>query len=129
MRIRQNEIVPLGYGKFCRAEKIVGLEPIEKDRGPARRTLVFLEGAPEPIIASRSGESILRDMVEQEETVEASAALDLLEDMLHAMEKVRPMLRRSIRDEAGLDIDELVVKIRKVLGGGRFGCSEQAELF
>ncbi len=129
MRIRQNEIVPMGYGKFCRAEKIVGLEPIEKDRGPARRTLVFLEGAPEPIIASRSGESILRDMVEQEETVEASAALDLLEDMLHAMEKVGPMLRRSIRDEAGLDIDELVVKIRKVLGGGRFGCSEQAGLF
>ena len=129
MRIRQNEIVPLGYGKFCRAEKIVGLEPIEKDRGPARRTLVFLEGVHEPIIASRSGESILRDMVEQEETMEASVALDLLDDMLHAMEKVGPMLRRSIRDEASLDIDELVVKIRKVLGGGRFGCSEQAELF
>ncbi len=129
MRVRQNEIVPLGYGKFCRAEKIIGLEPIEKDRGPARRTLVFLDGVPEPIVASRSGESILRDMVEQEEGVEASVALDLMEDMMHAMEKVGPMLRRSIRDEAGLDIDEMVVRIRKVLGGGRFGCSEQAELF
>ncbi len=129
MKVRQNEIVPLGYGKFCRAEKIVGLEPIEMDRGPARRTLVFLEGLSQPIIASRSGESILRDMVEPEETMEASMALDLLEDMLHAMEKVGPMLRRSIRDEAGLDIDEMVVRIRKVLGGGRFGCAEQAELF
>ncbi len=129
MRVRQNEIVPLGYGKFCRAEKIVGLEPLEKERGPQRRTFVYLEGLPDPIVASRSGEAILRDLVEPEETVEVSAAMDVLDDMLHAMEKVGPMLRRSIRDEAGLDIDEMVVRIRKVLGGGRSGCSEQAELF
>jgi hypothetical protein len=34
-------MVPLGYGKFVRSDKIVSLEPIEDDRGPGRRTIVF----------------------------------------------------------------------------------------
>jgi hypothetical protein len=39
MEIRENMVVPLGYGKFVRSDKIVGLEIIE-DRGPGRRTII-----------------------------------------------------------------------------------------
>ncbi len=32
-------MVPLGYGKFARSDKIISLEPIEDDRGPVRRKI------------------------------------------------------------------------------------------
>lgn len=115
MEIRKNEIIPLGYGKYYRSDKIVGLEPIGEDRGPARRTYVYVEGRPEPVIASRTEGTILRDLVVSQEEAEASMALDLLERILHEMEKVGPMLRRSIREESGLDIDDIVSRIRRVI--------------
>lgn len=57
------EFVSLGLGRFARADRIVGLEPIEGDeRGPGRRTRVWLEGRVEPMIASRSEAAILADL-------------------------------------------------------------------
>jgi hypothetical protein len=55
-------MVPLGYGRFVRAEEIVALVPIEDGRGSGRRTYVHVAGLAAPIIASRSGEAILGDM-------------------------------------------------------------------
>src|SRR5436305_10408436 len=55
-------MVPLGYGRFVRADEIVALLPIEDGRGPRRRTYVHLAGLAAPIVASRSGEAILADM-------------------------------------------------------------------
>jgi hypothetical protein len=47
-------LVPLGYGKFVRADRVYALVPLEgPDRGDGRRTLVHVEGIDEPIIASR----------------------------------------------------------------------------
>ncbi|MBC7229509.1 MAG: hypothetical protein H5T74_03835 [Actinobacteria bacterium] len=115
MEIRRNEIIPLGYGKYFRSDKIVGLEPIGDSRGPARRTYVYVEGRPEPVVASRAEGTILRDLVMSREEVEASVAFDLLDRVLHELERVGPILRRSIREETGLDIDDLVVRIRRVL--------------
>ncbi|MBC7247867.1 MAG: hypothetical protein H5T73_08815 [Actinobacteria bacterium] len=115
MEIRKNEIIPLGYGKYYRSDKIVGLEPIGEDRGPARRTYVYVEGRSEPVIASRAEGTILRDLVMSREEAEASVALDLLERILHEMEKVGPILRRSIREETGLDLDDIASRIRRVL--------------
>ncbi len=115
MEIRKNEIIPLGYGKYYRSDKIVGLEPILEDRGPARRTYVYVEGRAEPVIASRTEGTILRDLVVSQEELEASMAFDLLERILHEMERVGPMLRRSIREESGLDIDDIVSRIRRVI--------------
>jgi len=43
MELRENVIVPLGYGKYVRSDKIVALERIEDDRGPGRRTFVYIE--------------------------------------------------------------------------------------
>ncbi|MGI6609501.1 MAG: hypothetical protein ACOX4G_03200 [Limnochordia bacterium] len=119
MEIRPNIIVALGYGKYVRSDKIVGLEPIDEheNRGPRRRTRVFVEDRPEPVIASRTEVTVLRDMVEvPRELVEARGAIELLEDIMQDLSEVGPMLRRSIRDEAGLDIDTIIRRIRGVIG-------------
>jgi hypothetical protein len=55
----------LGYGKFVRADRIYAMEPIEgDDRGDGRRTRVWIDGMPEPMIASRTERTILADMGE-----------------------------------------------------------------
>jgi hypothetical protein len=56
-------LVALGYGKFVRADRIFALIPLEgRARGDGRRTLVHVEGLPEPIIASRSERAIYADV-------------------------------------------------------------------
>ncbi|TCS91700.1 hypothetical protein EDD65_101203 [Keratinibaculum paraultunense] len=116
LEIRGNTIVPLGYGKFVRSDKIVALVPIEDNRGPGRRTLVYVEGLDEPIIASRTETSILANMSETpRDVLEATAALELLQDLLDDIEQIGPMLRKSILDEAGLDLDRIQSKIEEIL--------------
>lgn len=56
-------LVPLGYGKFVRADRVFALVPLEgPERGDGRRTLVHVEGIAEPIVASRSEAAIARDV-------------------------------------------------------------------
>jgi hypothetical protein len=56
-------MIPLGYGKFARADRIYALVPLEgAERGDGRRTLVHVEGIDDPIIASRSEGAIARDV-------------------------------------------------------------------
>ena len=56
-------LIPLGYGKFVRADRVFALVPLEgDDRGDGRRTLVYIEGIEEPVIASRSETAIARDV-------------------------------------------------------------------
>jgi hypothetical protein len=56
-------MVFLGFGKYARADKIYGLEPLTGDeRGDGRRTRVWVEGIAEPIVASRTERTILADM-------------------------------------------------------------------
>jgi hypothetical protein len=56
-------LVPLGYGKYVRADRVYALVPLEgADRGDGRRTLVHVEGIEEPIVASRSEGAIARDV-------------------------------------------------------------------
>jgi hypothetical protein len=60
-------MVFLGFGKYVRADRIYALEPIVGgDRGSGRRTLVWVEGIAEPVVASRTQQTIL-------EEIEASA--------------------------------------------------------
>lgn len=118
MDVRSNAVVPLGYGKYARADKIIALDPIEEEsqRGPGRRTRVYIEGIKEPIIGSRTERSILRDMVETpEESLKLQGAIELIEDLMDDLREIGPMLRRSIREEAGLDIDAIERRIVGVL--------------
>jgi hypothetical protein len=56
-------MIPLGYGKFVRADRVYALVPLEGDRrGDGRRTLVHVEGIEQPLVASRSESAIARDL-------------------------------------------------------------------
>jgi hypothetical protein len=56
-------MVFLGFGKFVRSDKIYALEPIRgEERGGGKRTRVWVDGIPEPIVASRTERSILVEM-------------------------------------------------------------------
>ncbi|MFN8224698.1 MAG: hypothetical protein U0R50_15800 [Gaiellales bacterium] len=58
-----HRMVFLGFGKYARADRIYALAPITgDDRGNGRRTLVWVEGIAEPIVASRTQETILEEM-------------------------------------------------------------------
>ena len=60
---RSVPLIPLGYGKFVRADRIYALVPLEgPSRGDGRRTLVHVEGIETPLIASRSEGAIARDL-------------------------------------------------------------------
>jgi hypothetical protein len=56
-------MVFLGFGKYVRADRIYALEPITgEDRGSGSRTLVWVEGMPDPVVASRTQETILSEI-------------------------------------------------------------------
>ncbi len=60
-----SQMVFLGFGKYVRADKIYALEPIVGgERGNGRRTLVWVEGIAEPVVASRTQETIIEEMEE-----------------------------------------------------------------
>jgi hypothetical protein len=56
-------LVHLGLGRYVRADRVTAIVPIEEgERGPGRRTRVFVEGMAEPLIASRSSAAIAGDL-------------------------------------------------------------------
>ena len=116
MRIQPGKMISLGYGRYFRSDKIVGLEPIEEGRGAHRRTHVHIEGRADPLVASRSETAILKDLIlPSEMSPEADRAYLLLENVLSDLANVGPMLRLSIANEAGLDINALEHKIKALL--------------
>jgi hypothetical protein len=99
-------MVFLGFGKYARADKIYALEPLTGDeRGGGRRTRVWIEGVPEPIIAGRTERTILHDMGE-----DAAATAPLVEDALN-------LARRIVEDaEKGrVDLNDLSRRARRLL--------------
>jgi hypothetical protein len=125
-------MVFLGFGKYARADRIYTLEPIlGEERGGGKRTLVWVEGIPEPLVASRTERTILQDMGE-----DASAQASVLEDALALAERladdserVGPLLARSIKAESGVDISELGKKARELLEQTARGDDDQHLLF
>ena len=111
MKVVPDRLVPLGFGKYVRSEKIVALVPIEEERGSGRRTLVYVDDLPDPLVASRTEETILRDMVGPE-----SGSIELLRELQVQIGQVRPLLKSSIRSEAGLDLDQLSRRITDLTG-------------
>ena len=71
MAKRDPRMIPLGYGKYVRADRIYALVPLEgSERQDGRRTYVHVDGLTEPVVASRSERAILADV----ETALAEAA-------------------------------------------------------
>lgn len=113
MEVKPNRLVHLGYGKYWRSDQIVGLVPIEDDRGPGRRTKVYVTTLDRPIIASRSEQAIRQDMTESSaeefRTAELrSAVMELLEDL----GELSPVLKRMLLHEGGLDVRRWEARLR-----------------
>lgn len=116
MKVAKGIMVPLGYGKFFRSEKIVGLEPIEEGRGPGQRTRVYVEALNTPVIASRSEGAILGDLAQLPREVTRSREHSLLlSDILDTITEIDPLLRSIIRDQGKWDLDKLEERIRETL--------------
>jgi hypothetical protein len=58
MAKRDPRMIPLGYGKFVRADRIFALVPLEG----GERQDVHVDGLTEPVVASRSERAILADV-------------------------------------------------------------------
>jgi hypothetical protein len=124
-------LVFLGFGKYARADKIYALEPLRGgERGGGRRTRVWVEGLPDPIVASRTERTILHEMGQ-----DAGATAPLLDDALalaerlaEDAEKVGPLLARSIKAEAGVDLPELGRRARRLLEATA-GSADSPKLF
>jgi hypothetical protein len=125
-------MVHLGYGKYWRSDEIVGLCPIEENRGPGRRTEVYVSTREDPLIVSRSEQSILRDMASlPDEEFEAEEARSLLNEFLEDLHDVNPVLRRMLENEVRVDLDMWERRIKSLLArakGGRQN-EDQEDLF
>jgi hypothetical protein len=84
-------MVFLGFGKWARTDRIYLLEPLEPgERGHGRRTRVWVEGVPEPIVASRTERTILAEMGQDSDSSPVlGEALDLAERLATAVEEGR----------------------------------------
>jgi hypothetical protein len=101
-----NRMVFLGFGKYARADKIYAIEPIRDDRrGHGRRTLVWVEGVAEPIVASRTERTILADMGQ-----EAAIGKPLLDEALDLAQRL------AEQSESGkVDLPDLGRRARRLL--------------
>ena len=62
MRVQSGRLVSLGYDKFVRSDDVTAVEPLTEGRGPGRRSLVWVRGIEDPIVASRSVAAIVNDL-------------------------------------------------------------------
>ena len=101
-----NRMVFLGFGKYARADKIYALEPLTGDeRGGGRRTRVWIEGVPDPIIAGRTERTILHEMGQ-----EAAANAQIIDSALDLAQRI------STGAESGrVDLADLGRRARRLL--------------
>ena len=99
-------MVFLGFGKYARADRIYALEPLRGDeRGGGRRTRVWVEGVPDPIVASRTERTILHDMGQ-----DAAATTPILDEALDLAERLATAV-----EEGRVDLGDLGRRARRVL--------------
>ena len=120
MKIQNGYMVPFGYGKYFRSDAIVGIEPIEQDRGIGRRTKVYVEGLMQPIVASRTGGIILRDILETDENttsdfIASVQQTEMLRDIMESIVDIPPMLRSIINDQGGWDLYRMEEQMKEML--------------
>ncbi|MDH3289720.1 MAG: hypothetical protein OEO20_12635 [Gemmatimonadota bacterium] len=131
MEIKAGRMVYLGYGKYWRSDAIVGLRPIEEERGPGRRTEVFTATLDAPIVASRSERAILREMaVASDEQFRMQEARAVLGDLVDALDDIPDVLRRVLVTEARFDVPAWIRHVRSLTRPeGTETSDEQNELF
>jgi hypothetical protein len=132
MDIKPDRMVYLGYGKYWRSDAIVGLMPIEHDRGPGRRTEVHTATLDDPIVASRSEQAILQDMAYgTEDAIRIQEARETLGDLADALDDIPDVVRRLLASEARFDVDLWMRRLRNLLRaeGAKIPDESQNDLF
>lgn len=116
MRIQTGVLVPLGYGKYVRSERVSAIMPIEEERGPGRRTYVFVDAQTEPLVASRAEDSIVRDLVrEPREVTRTRQQQEILRDLLDDLATVNDTVRDIVRDRSRLDLNVIERRAQEAL--------------
>lgn len=129
MDIRPNWLVYLGYGKYWRSDQIVGLVPIEDERGPGRRTNVHVATLQQPIVASRSEESIRREMAAAgDEEFRVGEMRTAIADLLEDLSGLSPVLKRMLLHEGGVDLRRWEDRLRSLVAD-ESALSGQEDLF
>ena len=117
MRIQTGQLVALGYGSYVRSDEVIAVEPITDGRGPGKRTLVWIRGMPDPLVASRSEGAIVDDLVTPvDEAVRMKAQRIALSRLVGVLDAISPGVRRILSEETDTDIDELLAESNRVLG-------------
>jgi hypothetical protein len=99
-------MVFLGFGKYARADKIYALEPLRGDeRGGGRRTRVWIEGVPEPIVAGRTERTILHEMGQ-----DAAAGSQVVDQAIELAERLVTQT-----DTGRVDLGDLSRRARRLL--------------
>ena len=129
MEVRTGRMIHLGYGKYWRSDEIVGVEPIDEDRGPGRRTKVYFRDRVEPTVVSRTERAVVRDMTRSEgEGFRTSEAISLMHDLLDDLGDLSPEIRRTLATEAHFDVEVWVYRLRSLLEGEDHA-ADQEDLF
>lgn len=115
MDVKRGRMVFLGYGKYWRSDAIVGLMPIEEGRGPGQRTNVFIDGRAEPLVASRTEESILEDMGATDSGFQLEALREATRELLEAFHEFSPVLRRALQNEHHFDVEKWEQRLSTLL--------------
>jgi hypothetical protein len=99
-------MISLGFGKWARADRIYALEPLEgAERGHGRRTRVWIDGVPEPLVASRTERTILVEMGQ-----DGSGTSPVLDEALALAERLA-----AAAEEGRVDLGDLGRRARRVL--------------
>ena len=100
-------MVFLGFGKYVRADRIYALEPLPTgQRGHGARTRVWVEGIPDPIVASRTERAIVAAMGPNA----AAAQARVLDDALELAQRVA-----EAAEQGRFDVADLGRRARRVL--------------
>lgn len=116
MRIQIGQLVALGYGTYVRSDEVIAVEPITEGRGPGKRSLVWVRGLPDPLVASRSEGAIVDDLVTPvEEATRMRAQRNALRRLVDLLDAISPGVRRILSEETDTDIDELLADSNRAL--------------
>ena len=129
MDIKRGRMVHLGYAKYWRSDEIVGLLPIEEERGPGRRTRVYVSTREEPVVASRTEEAILDDLLREQGQADVEELRATVEDLRAALTGLSPVLKRMLRNEGDFDVGAWLGRLSSVTGGDDEEDDGQEELF
>ena len=115
MMATEPRMVFLGFGKFARSDKIYALEPLRgEERGGGRRTRVWIDGIPDPIVASRTERTILHEMGQEE-----AAQVSLVDD---ALDLARRLVEAA--DAGRVDLGDLGRRARRLLASTTGGAED-----